>query len=55
MICALTSTPENALSGNRRIELCEKSKLRSGNCVVAYAYEKQNEKKALEHEEIVTE
>lgn len=33
----LTSTPENALSGNRRIELCEKSRLRSGRVVVAYA------------------
>lgn len=36
--CGLTSTPENALSPSRRIELCEKSKLRNGNCVVAYAY-----------------
>lgn len=34
----LTSMPENALSGKRRMELCEKSKLRSGKLVVAYAY-----------------
>lgn len=36
----LTSTPEKALSGKRRIELCEKSKLRRGKSVVAYACEK---------------
>ena len=36
--CMLTSMPENALSGRRRMELCEKSKLRSGKFVVAYAY-----------------
>lgn len=40
--CVLTSTPEKALSGKRRMELCEKSKLRSGRSVVAYACENHN-------------
>lgn len=42
--CVRTSTPENALSGNRRMELCEKSKLRNGNCVVAYAYNRRRDR-----------
>lgn len=37
----LTSMPENALSGKRRMELCEKSKLRNGRLEVANAYSKK--------------
>lgn len=35
-----TCMPENTLSGNRRMELCEKSKFLIGNCDVAKAYER---------------
>lgn len=45
--------PENALSGNRRIELCEKSKLRNGSCDVAKAYNRMHWVKVIKTEAIL--